>query len=206
MELLSLFPDKYLLQLNKFVFCSPLTADGKRGTISPCLQIAEELLGGVITWASLFHGVGDKSKHRHCIPLSHRDVGWCFLCAMGLQSLSCGLTAVYFSRICLAVVLLALGTDYYGERQDVGLWVGCVLWWGCGRSLRWWVNDCSPPSVLPCSWSGAPYSTARWTTAGWSWYIMRAESTILYQKLMKRREKVKAAMKIPFHICFFQCK
>lgn len=200
MHLLSLFSDRYLVQLNMFVLCSPLPAKGNRRSISPHLRIAEEQSCGVITWASFFHDVGDKSKQGCCTPLSHRYVGWCFLHVTGLQSLSWGLTAVHSSHICLAVVFLALGPDYYGERWDAGLWLGCVLWWGCVRSPRWWVNECSPWLVPPPSPSGAPTRAAGRATAGCGtlWEPRPPCST----KNWWREEKVKAAMKIPFHICF----
>lgn len=140
-DLLSLFPDRYLLQPSKFVFCSPLPAEGNMGSISSHLQIAEELLHGMITRASFSHGVGDSSKQGGRVPLSRRWVGWWLPHAMGLQSLSRGLAAVYSSPICLAMVFLALGPDYYGERWGVGLWFGCVLWWaGTGAPGCLWTS------------------------------------------------------------------
>lgn len=99
--------------------------------------------------------------------------------------LPCGVIVAYFSPICSAVAFLALRHNYYGERWDVGLWHGCMLWWGCGRSSRTRVNKCShgPRSFV----ANLGHSRGSQIDYSWSWHIMRTETTTLYGKLMGGR-------------------
>ena len=128
MDLLSLFPDGYLLQPSKFVL-HPTPCRGKQGEH----QFLSADCRGAVVWSdNLSILLPRRGRQIQGGRLYTPFPQMCWLMAPtcdGLQSLSGSLTVVYSSHICLAMVFLALGPDYYGERWGVGLWLGCVLWW-----------------------------------------------------------------------------
>lgn len=79
-------------------------------------------------------------------------------------------------------------------------WLRAVV--GCDGSPRTHVNEFSPRSLLPRGRFRTPMGQLHY---GWSCYIMRAETTILYQKLMN---KGKSESSHPYSLphLFFQCK
>ena len=202
MDLLSLFPDRYLLQPYKFVFSTPLPAEGNTRSITSRLQIAEELLCGMITWASCFRGVGDRSKQGGCIPLSHRCVGWRLPRVMGAQE------SLVWSHCSLLLTYL-LGNSFPCSAAWL-LWrkMGCgslaQLWAvvGCDRSPRMHVDECSPQLVLHYGWSVVPMEQLHY---GWLWYVVWAETATIQQKLMKKGKNESSHPYSLPHL-FFQCK
>lgn len=185
MDLLSLLPDRYLLQPNKFVLCTPLPAEGNVESISSYLQIAEELLCGVITWSSFFHRVGDRSKQGGHKALSHRYVDWWLPHVTGLQSL------LWFC--CSLLLTYLLGNSF--PCRKVGCDFGSAV---CCGGLWQEPHDAyeeALPTVTALSrliW-GYPHSSCS-----------TAETATLNQKLMKGKNESGHLYSLP-HL-FVQCK